>query len=397
LIKNLLFLVVLFVFVGGCVLAVRGVLGLFLAVVFLFSVFAGVGEAFFVVESTWETKASMPERLASGVQAGTVDGKIYVMRTVMRDNTLYSVNFEYNPATDTWTEKTPMTTPRNGFGFAVYQNKIYTIGGSYYVNEVYDPVTDTWETREPLPRGRRELAAVRAAAVDGKIHVLGGGVHDIYDIATDSWSVGEPKPYPLPYLFVSLTVLDGKIYVLGRNATQIYDPKSDSWSLGAAAPLWVSSPGVGATSGVNALKRIYLFGGVNTTGQYSDYTQVYDPVGDSWAVGESMLTARVGPAVVVVDDVFYVMGGGVGGWFGIIGCDVNEKYIPFGYGSPDPIYGEDEDVDGVVPDPSCGEDNDKGANEVVERASVVPIVVFVGVVVLVSLGLIVYFSKRKSF
>jgi N-acetylneuraminic acid mutarotase len=188
--KNLLFLVVLFVFVGGCVLAVRGVLGLFLAVVFLFSVFAGVGEASFVMENTWETKAPMPERLAFGVQAATVNGKIYVMRYVAGGS---SVNYECDPATETWTEKTPMPIPRNGFGYAVYQNKIYTIGGSYwspdwspgtapinsYVNEVYDPATDTWETREPMPTGKRELASVRAAAVDGKIHVLSGGVHDI--------------------------------------------------------------------------------------------------------------------------------------------------------------------------------------------------------------------------
>jgi hypothetical protein len=86
---------------------------------------------------------------------------------------------------------------------------------------------------------------------------------------------------------------------------------------------------------VNALKRIYLFGGFNISGQYSDYTQVYDPVGDSWVVGDSMLTARVGPAVAVVDDIIYVTGGEIS-WNR--GCDVNEQYTPFGYGTPDPSY-----------------------------------------------------------
>jgi N-acetylneuraminic acid mutarotase len=371
---------------GAALTVKKTALGLSLILVLLFSPVAGAVEVLSATENTWATKAPLPERLAFGVQAGTVDGKIYVMRYVAGGS---SVNYECDIATDTWTEKTPMPTPRNGFGYAVHQNKIYTIGGSYwspdwspgtapinsYVNEVYDPATDTWETREPMPTGRRELASVRAAAVDGKIHVLGGGVHDIYDVATDSWAIGEPKPYPLPYLFVSLTVFDGKIYVFSWNVTQIYDPKSDSWSLGAAAPIWVSGPGVGAPSGVNALKRIYLFGG-SISGQYVDHTQVYDPVSDSWVVGESMLTARVGPAVAVVDDIIYVIGGEIS-WNR--GCDVNEQYIPFGYGAPDPSYSED---------------NDKDADGVVERASVVPIVVSVGVVVLVSLGLIVYFKKR---
>ena len=35
----------------------------------------------------------------------------------------------YNPGTDTWTLKAPMPTSRDGFGIAVYQNKIYCIGG----------------------------------------------------------------------------------------------------------------------------------------------------------------------------------------------------------------------------------------------------------------------------
>lgn len=320
----------------------KTVLVLSLTVTLLFSAVAGAVEASSATENTWKTKALLPERLTRGVQAGMVNEKIYAM--------FYIVNYEYNPATDTWIKKTPMPTPRNGFGFAVYQNKIFTIGGqarnpetfgsiNSYVNEVYDPATDTWETREPMPTGRRENdSSVRAAVVGDKIHVLGYGVHDIYDAATNSWTVGEPKPYPLPSGYISLTVFDSKIYIFYGNWTQIYDPTSDSWSLGAASPLWVSRPGVGATSGVNALKRIYLFGGFNLKNVYVEYTQVYDPVSDRWSAGAPMLTARAGPAVDVVDDTIFVIGGGIGGWFGGIGCDVTEQYTPFGYGAPDPSY-----------------------------------------------------------
>jgi hypothetical protein len=48
-----------------------------------------------------------------------------------------------------------------------------------------------------------------------------------------------------------------------------------------------------------------------------------------------MLTPRSGPTVAVVNDVIYAIGGGHG--WGFIDS-VNERYIPFGYGTPDPSY-----------------------------------------------------------
>ena len=57
-----------------------------------------------------------------------------------------------------------MPTPRSGFAIAVYQNKIYVIGGTVgngYVgnNEVYDPVSNTWETKTSMPTPRADLCA----------------------------------------------------------------------------------------------------------------------------------------------------------------------------------------------------------------------------------------------
>ena len=56
--------------------------------------------------------------------------------------------------------------------------KIYSIGGvaadgDSDANEVYDPTTDTWKTLSPMATARDHLAA---AAVDGQIYVMGGGL-----------------------------------------------------------------------------------------------------------------------------------------------------------------------------------------------------------------------------
>ena len=96
-----------------------------------------------------------------------------------------------------------MPTPRSGFAIAVYQNKIYVIGGTVgngYVgnNEVYDPVSNTWETKTSMPTPRADLCA---NIVNDKIYLIGGkkyssttpffnetNINEVYDPANDSWS-----------------------------------------------------------------------------------------------------------------------------------------------------------------------------------------------------------------
>lgn len=307
----------------------RAIAGLLLILsVSLFSVF-GVDKTRATDEGSWKTKAQMPQQ-SEGYQAGVVNGKIYVIGS--------STNYLYSPELNGWFKKTPMPTPRSDFALAVYQNKIYTIGGSLgwtqetgsiysSVIEIYDTGTDTWETKDPMPTIRVFLGR-GANVIQGKIHLIVNDTHDIYDIATDSWTTGKAMPFPYAPNLVSSTVLDDKIYILGTNVTQIYDPKSDSWTLGAASPIRVSTPGVCATTGLMAPKRIYVFGGTTSFLVYTNVTQVYDPETDNWTLGAPMLTARAGPACAVVDDIIYVIGGSSGMYSREY---KNEQYTPIGY------------------------------------------------------------------
>ena len=70
-----------------------------------------------------------------------------------------------------------MPTARCNFGTAVYQNKIYCIGGTASdgdidVNEVYDPVRDSWETKASMPTPMR---SVEANVIGDRIYVVCGG------------------------------------------------------------------------------------------------------------------------------------------------------------------------------------------------------------------------------
>jgi N-acetylneuraminic acid mutarotase len=296
---------------------------------------------------SWETMSPVPQgRLGPGVAA--VNGKIYVIGGTGEGGYL-NTNEEYDPATNTWTTKKPMPTPRSGFGIAVYQNKIYVIGGGpggdwtvgfeevTRMNEVYDPETDTWETKTPMSTAREFLCA---NAVNGKIYLIGGSkpvnlndpsfvpnVNEVYDPETDSWASKTPPPVNVSSY--ASAVVDGKIYVIsGTSAsgslTQIYDPETDSWSYGAPIPTPVWGAAAGVTSGVSAPKRIYVLGGYPAFSS----NQIYDPETDSWATGAQMPTGRYGLGVAVVDDRLYAIGGS-----GYEAGRANERYTPVGYNS----------------------------------------------------------------
>jgi N-acetylneuraminic acid mutarotase len=350
-------------------------------------------------DNSWVTKASM-NFSRTGAGAAEVNGIVYVMGGSQKYSTsdtgfsYKSINSTeaYDPATDTWVDKTPMPTPRDNLGAAVFQEKIYCFGGrnvskdysiSINVNEVYDTETNSWETKTPMPTASSSL---QANEVNGKIYLIGGWIEsesssvteksaqvEIYDPITDTWAFG--SPIPTAVAGYASAVLDGKIYIISgvargsnyTNLTQIYDPKTDEWSFGAPIPMSVTAAAAGATTGTKAVKAIYVIGGSNVTyplsGQYIN--QVYFPENNSWTMAASMPIDRAGSALAIVDDTLYVMGGG----HNIFTRDstIVMQYTPF----------------------------TKPVDET-DSFSVIPIVIaIILVVVVASLGLLVYLIKKK--
>ena len=143
-------------------------------------------EAYDPVGDVWITGlAPMLPPLRSRPAGGTLDSIIYVvggaaMESVCNDAALGTVQ-AYNPATDSWSDKQSLLTPRLQVGLGVdsVNHLLYAVGGAtaapYYVAldtvEVYDPATDSWTPKQHLntPRG---FPAV--AAVNGKIYAIGG-------------------------------------------------------------------------------------------------------------------------------------------------------------------------------------------------------------------------------
>jgi hypothetical protein len=309
-------------------------------------------------ENSWVTMASTPTA-RDKLSVAVVNGKIYAIGGDTFGSGIVNVNEMYDPATNTWITKKSMPTPRANFATAVFHNKIYCIGGLFPisgVNEVYDPATDTWETKQPMPTPR---GALSASVVNNKIYLTGGFVpssiglptpersnlNEMYDPVTDSWTTMAPLPIDVNYPVSA--VVDNKIYVFGNGDTvQIYDPQTNTWHYGPSMPYSVAYGAVAATTGVCAAKKIYRIGGC----VYSDeldpetslpkegpLTQIFDPKTETWSTGAEMPTPRILLDVAVVDDLLYAIGGeNLSGM--VIIYDVNERYTPLGYGTPDPSY-----------------------------------------------------------
>lgn len=246
-----------------------------------------------------------------------------------------STNEEYDPVRDTWTFKEPMPTPRTHFGIAAYQNKIYCIGGyssnnETGVNEVYDPRTNSWEVKASMPTSRTRVSA---NVVNGKIYVISNGANEVYDPATNTWATKEPPPFR--FYSTCSAVVGNKIYFIGGVGStpvtnfriRIYDTSDDSWSYGALSPTYGASACAGATRGENTNTQIYFFD--------ESATHVYNPANDSWTNGTQMQHSRGFAGVAELDNTFYVVGGIFAPFKGYIvitgSANSNEQYIPSEY------------------------------------------------------------------
>ena len=276
----------------------------------------------------WVKKEDMPTARSSHIGA-TVNGKIYAIGGYLGPSFGYENNVEeYDPATDTWTNKYPLPSSQGEFSpdGCVVNGKIYAIGGFTMPNTtfntvyVYDPATDTWTTKSPMPTARWGHCPV---VVNGKIYVIGGATGwpikkyyetiEVYNPSTDTWTT-EGTILPTPRWLFSCSVVNGKIYAIGGIQTasafstvEEYNPATDTWT--TKAPMPTARWGL-TTAIVNG--KIYAIGG---SPQYPgniafSVVEEYDPVTDTWTTKSSMPISRIVPAAGVVNEKIYVFGGG---------------------------------------------------------------------------------------
>ena len=272
----------------------------------------------------------------STAAAGMLTMQVYVTDGSGQRSNVLSQDFRVSNFP--WTQLPVMPTSRFNTAAVAVGSRFYVLGGDLTASpispappvdtvEVYDAATGSWTAGAALPE---PIDYVVAAAIDGRVYVLGGrnstgpcsqisNVH-VFDPSTGVWST--KSAIPAPVQAATAAVVGTKIYVIGgakkscpeqsTAAVNIYDAADDTWTQAADLPSASAYLGSGVSNG-----KIEVFGGAIVQGteivNNVDAFAEYDPTTNIWTPGVATLGVAE-PATATVGSLIYAIGGisGVG-------------------------------------------------------------------------------------
>ena len=251
---------------------------------------------------SWTIKPSMPTpRAYFGIAA--IENKIYCIGGVVGSEKLVDGPFThslfvysgitevYDTITETWDTRAAMPIERGNiarFQANVVDGKIYAIGAKF--TYVYDPATDSWTEKTPIPeKVSPNYWGVSSTAIGSQIYVTGmfeTGILDyddqrlfIYDTLTDDWTESASGSFLCGMGIGATTGVRAPqlVYVLGLPPMcQAYDPLTGNWTSAAPNPIDQRDFGCVVLNDV-----MYVIGGYVDSGEVTAANQAYYPIGFS--------------------------------------------------------------------------------------------------------------------
>ena len=175
----------------------------------------------------WTARAPMPTARSAMAHA-VIGGRIFVAGGRPPRGHDFAA---YDPKADKWMSLPDLPTARNHMAAAAVGGKLYVAGGRFgggfrseitAVLEMYDPVTNKWTAKRPMSEARSGLNGI---AVNGCFHTFGGehptagpsGVfphHEVYNPKTDRWTRLPDIPVPV-HGVTGLVYMNGWIHLPG--------------------------------------------------------------------------------------------------------------------------------------------------------------------------------------
>jgi plastocyanin len=277
--------------------------------------------------SGWSAGPDMPTVLVRAVGVYfQADGNFYTMggRTSDVAGADFQHALQYNPSTNTWTQKAS-TLPDNNMNnmacgvLAVSGTPlIYCVGGSAAGNTTaiarvftYDPATDT-----PALLGSDDWPGDAVGTIlpggftvaNNKLYILGGfninvaSTNEIWEFdpnaaAGSRWQQKVNTPEGIMY--APTCSINGIIYVGGASDYQggtvvdttnsfSFDPTGGG-SIGTIAAI---PRATGETRGLNVNGQMYVMGGGRVAPNPSNEVDIYDPGTNTWTIGDPFINAR---------------------------------------------------------------------------------------------------------
>jgi N-acetylneuraminic acid mutarotase len=175
-----------------------------------------------------------------------------------------------------------------------------------------------WEARTAAPTPRTEVAA---AALDGRIYVVGGfdssganvATVEVYDPAADSWRPG--PAYPIPIHHTVLVAHEGSVWGFGGFTSAAFVPTNLVFRLQGGAWQAAGTLPVPRAAGAGAVLdgKLYLFGGFGLGQQLLGQVDVFDLATQAWARGPDLPTPRDHLGAAALEGRVWAVGGEEGG------------------------------------------------------------------------------------
>jgi hypothetical protein len=307
-----------------------------------------------VMTSVWEpipAPSTTPDRLVHATIWDPATDMIYQIggNIAGATGTYDGINRAYDPATMTWTTKTPMPTPLGWCGYGLVNDKIYMIaghnnaGGFVGTNQEFDIVTNTWQTKTARP-GTGAAAVLSATWNDSLIYIMGGLASaaesrvDVYDPASDAWAVGTALPagaYMGSAVCIGDTIYIAQAYNTAcwpnfyKGAINPANPTQITWTMGPALTDPVFN---GAT--VAVADEVYWMGGfinattvTNKVWKYSPMTGAITPFTPLYPITVARCTFAASRDAAFGWEIYGMAGDQNGDW-----AQPNQTYVKIGLG-----------------------------------------------------------------
>lgn len=258
-------------------------------------------------DARWKQMADIPFKGRTNVFTFSIGANAYVVGGV-QSGTPTKELWEYNPATDEWTQKAsyPGIAWLYLAGFVVNNKAYIGTGFGNNANSVnpdnkdlyeYDPVIDKWSRKTDFPGVAREGAS--GFSINGKGYLGLGSIYVLdkkfvdfyrYDPTADSWS--RVADYPGEGQFSNLNFsTSSKGYVAWGLPIPITNKElgyKDIWEYNAIADKWIrredfSGNPRSESAGITIGNNFYIGPGVSLTGGIVNDFWKYDTGLDKWS------------------------------------------------------------------------------------------------------------------
>lgn len=189
-----------------------------------------------VFAAPWNQKSQFPKNGRHRAASFSIADKGYAGIGHM-NGTGTNINFkdwwEFDPATNSWTQKADYPVANYAVSIFVANNIGYIGGGALLNGEFYgfNPLTNTWTQTANCPGFPQDETAF---SINGKGYITDNGNFYEYDPNTDQWTA--KANCPVTDWSICSFVVDGKGYVKGNSTLYEYKPSVDQWTNRATFP-----------------------------------------------------------------------------------------------------------------------------------------------------------------